>query len=129
MGDRQQMAALAQQQMASQGQQQLPPTMSQQQGGMGLSPEYVQQLIALANPGGILRAGQQPQGDPTGTQFLLGATNAPMPERSAFMSRQKTGMSTAGHGFAYSPTYSQVFDETGYLKAIDQWEKAKYGKV
>ena len=129
MGDRNQMAAMAQQAMAQQQQPQQPFQAAQMPGGSGLSPEYVQQLIALANPGGILRAGQQPQGDPSGQQFLLGATNAQMPERSAFMSRQQTGMSNAGHGIAYSPVYSNVFDETGYQKAIEQWEKSKYGKV
>ena len=30
---------------------------------------------------------------------------------------------------SYTPIYGNVFDQTGYLKAMDQWEKAKYGKV
>ena len=152
MGNEQKAAFAAQMQAknAAQGSQPMPPPqyqpsanpapstnpaafnpVAQMQGGIGLSPEYIQQLIALANPGGILRAGQMPQGDPTGQQFLLGATTSPMPSREAFTkttSKMVPGPYSPGVS-TFVPRTSSSFDEIGYQQAMDQWEKARYGRV
>ena len=133
MGNRQQMAAMAQQQMAQQPAAN-PATafnpVAPMQGGFGLSPEYIQQLIALANPGGILRAGQLPQSNPSGTNFLLGATTSPMPTREQFTKPvHQNWLKSGGLKSLLSGGSLSNFNEAGYLNAMDQWEKAKYGQV